>query len=317
MRNAAVSTIEKLCRKNKDIFVLTGDLGFRLFDSIRSRIGRRFINMGIAETNMIGVASGMALSGKMVFCYSIIPFLIMRCFEHIRVDICNHNVNVRLMGVGAGLVYGLEGLTHHATEDVALMRTLPNMTIVAPGDPYESESSIKASIKHNGPLYIRLGKAGEPAVHKASPRFDIGKGIVVIEKGTDVCMIASGTLLYNAKVAAEKLIDRGIGVRLISMHTIKPIDKQLIVKCSKKFGSIVTIEEHSIIGGLGDAVGDVLLEKQYTGVFRKIGLPDAFNQYVGRNQYLLQQYNLDSAGIETTVINLVHGKRKSRTVKRG
>jgi len=305
MREAFVKTLEKLCQSDNDIFLLTGDLGFKLFDSFREKYPERFLNMGIAEPNMIGVSAGLALSGKKVYCYSMIPFLVMRCFEHIRIDICYHNLNVRLIGVGGGFVYGLEGVTHHAIEDVAIMRTLPNMTVVAPGDPFEVSACIDASVVYKGPMFIRLGRRGEPQVHSTAPDFKIGKGIILFNKGNDICLLATGTMLYKAKIASELLLKKDFGVTLISLHTIKPLDETLIKDCAKKYRSIFSIEEHSIVGGLGSAVAEVLSEICYNGIFKKIGLPDEFNHYVGRAEYLYQKYGLVPESIADNIIKLI------------
>ena len=305
MRDAFVKTLERLSQSDNDIFLLTGDLGFKLFDSFREKYPERFLNMGIAEPNMIGVSAGLALSGKKVYCYSMIPFLVMRCFEHIRIDICYHNLNVRLVGVGGGFVYGLEGVTHHAIEDVAIMRTLPNMTVVAPGDPFEVSACIDASVSYKGPMFIRLGRRGEPQVHSTAPDFKIGKGIILFNKGNDICLLATGTMLYKAKIASELLLKKGFGVTLISLHTIKPLDEVLIKDCAKKYRSIFSIEEHSIVGGLGSAVAEVLSGNCYNGIFKKIGLPDEFNHYVGRAEYLHQKYGLVPESIADNITKLI------------
>jgi len=307
MRDVFVKTLEKLCQSDSDIFLLTGDLGFKLFDSFREKYPDRFLNMGIAETNMIGVAAGLSFSGKKVYCYSMIPFLIMRCFEHIRIDVCYHNLDVRLVGVGGGLVYGLEGVTHHAIEDVAIMRSLPNMTVVAPGDPYEVSECINVSVGHKGPMFIRLGRTGEPQVHRSVPDFKIGKGIVVFNKGNDICLLASGTMLYKTKITSELLLKKGFGVTLVSLHTIKPLDEVLIKDCAKKHRSIFSVEEHSIVGGLGSAVGEVLSEIRYGGLFKRIGLPNEFSHYVGRTEYLHQKYGLTPQKMANNIIKLIKG----------
>lgn len=290
MRKAFIEQLEKLCEADKNIFLLSADLGFKLFDDFREKCPDRFFNMGIAEPNMIGVAAGLALSGKKVYCYSMIPFLIMRCVEHIRIDICYSSLDVRLIGVGRGLTYGLEGVTHHATEDLAMMRSIPNITIVSPGDPYETSACIDESSRYKGPMYIRLGKTGEPRVHDHAPVFRIGKGITVIDEGHDICILAAGSMLHKAKIASEILSKNGFGVTLISLHTIKPLDEALIKDCAKKCKSIFTMEEHSIVGGLGSAVAEVLSEMRYDGVFKRIGLPDKFNQHIGNAAYLYKKH---------------------------
>ena len=301
MKSAFIETLEKLASIDNRIFLLTGDLGFKTFDKFRNSFPDRFINIGVAESNMIGIAAGLALSGKNVYCYSIIPFLTMRCLERIRVDLCYHNLNVKLVGAGGGLVYGLEGMTHHAIEDIAIMRTLPNMTVVAPGDPVEVKAVINESLAHKGPLYIRLGREGEKCVHKSSPEFKIGKGIV-IRKGSGISIIATGTILCAAKSASEDLINEGLDVTLIGMHTIKPLDRDIIEYCAKNSKAIFTVEEHSIIGGLGSAVSEILIELDYRMLFKKIGLQDEYCSYIGSQDYLCEKYGLTPEGIKNFIL---------------
>lgn len=307
MRKAFIEKLEDICNDDRDIFLLSADLGFKLFDRFREKHPDRFLNMGIAEPNMIGVAAGLALSGKKVYCYSMIPFLITRCVEHIRLDLCYNSLNVRLIGVGCGLTYGLEGVTHHAMEDLALMRSIPNMTVVTPGDPSEARACIEESRHHEGPMYIRLGKTDEPHVHSDMVDFQIGKGIKVIDKGDDICILAAGSMLYKAKIASDMLIKEGFGVTLISLHTIKPLDEALIKDCSKRYRSMFTIEEHSIIGGLGSAVAEVLSEMNYEGLFRRIGLPDKFNTHIGNAEYLHQKHCILPEDLASRIINLIKG----------
>jgi transketolase len=301
MRSVFIKTLEKLASVDNRIFLLTGDLGFKTFDKFRDSFQERFINVGVAEANMIGIAAGLALSGKNVYCYSIIPFLTMRCLERIRIDLCYHNLNVKLIGAGAGLVYGLEGVTHHAIEDIAIMRSLPNMTVVAPECPLEVEALIKESHAYKGPLYIRLGREGEPCVHNSAPEFKIGRGIIV-RKGRDISIIATGIILYQAKIASEILINEGLDVTLIGMHTIKPLDKDIIKYCANNNKAIFTLEEHSIIGGLGSAVSEFLLEICYKGLFRKIALPDEYCSYIGGHHYLLGKYGLSPEAIKDFIL---------------
>lgn len=301
MKTAFARTLESLAKANDDIYLLTGDLGFGVFDQFQQLYPKRFVNVGVAEANMIGVAAGLALSGKTVYCYSIVPFLVMRPLERIRVDLCYHNARVNLVGVGGGLSYGLEGMTHHAIEDIAVMRSLPNMTVVAPGDPQEVIAIIGKSAEHQGPLYIRLGRSGEPHVYDDIPTLEIGKGIVIYD-GSEISILATGTMLSVAKLAAEDLTKIGLDVRLISMHTIKPLDTELVRACAIDSRAIFTVEEHSVNGGLGSAVAEVLLEFGYRGRFAKIGLPDQYCPDVGKGDYLRQQYNLTRESIIARVL---------------
>ena len=301
MKSAFIEALEKLASIDNRIFLLTGDLGFKTFDKFRNSFPDRFINIGVAESNMIGIAAGLALSGKNVYCYSIIPFLTMRCLERIRVDLCYHNLNVKLVGAGGGLVYGLEGMTHHAIEDIAIMRTLPNMTVVAPEDPLEVKAVINESLTYKGPLYIRLGREGETCVHNSCPEFKIGKGII-LRKGSDISIIATGTMLCAAKSASERLINEGLDVTLIGMHTIKPLDRDIIEYCAKNSKAIFTLEEHSIIGGLGSAVSEILIELDYRKPFRKIALPDKYCSYIGRQEYLHKKHGLTPEEIKDFIL---------------
>lgn len=292
MRKVFFQILEDIVRQNKDIFLLTGDLGVKFFQNFKNIDPKRFINVGVAEPNMIGIAAGLALSGKNVYCYSIIPFLTMRTFEQIRVDICYNNLNVKLLGAGGGLVYGAEGVTHHAIEDIAIMRALPNMTVVAPGDAKEADALAKASIDFPGPLYIRFGRDSDPIIHERDIDFKIGKGITV-EVGKDICLMATGTMLSVAKSVCGILEKQGSKLTLISLHTIKPLDEELVKECAKSYQAIFTLEEHNIIGGLGSAVAEVLAEIKYGKIFKRIGIPDRYTfPIIGSPDYLLEKLGL-------------------------
>ena len=226
----------------------------------------------------------------------------MRCLEQIRVDLCYQNLDVKLLGAGGGLAYGFEGMTHHAVEDVSIMRSLPNMTVVVPGDSLEIEAIMNESATHRGPLYIRLGTDGSPQVHQTSPELKIGKGIVLNEGG-EIGIIANGTMLQTAKIVSETLVSRGLAITFISMPTVKPLDEGLIAECARGCGAIFTIEEHSIIGGLGSAVAEVLAESSYRGLFRRIAIPDAYGSDIGRVEYLREKYGLTPEVIMNKILS--------------
>ncbi len=306
MRKIFFQTLEDNAKRDKNIFLLTADLGVKFFSNFKKIDPQRFINVGVAEANMINIAAGLSMSGKNVYCYSIVPFLIMRTFEQIRIDLCYNNLNVKLLGAGGGLVYGVEGVTHHAIEDLAIMRSLPNMTVVAPGDAKESEALARASINYLGPLYIRFGRDLDPIVHQKNFNFEIGKGIIVKE-GKDICLFATGTMLYPGKMVSNILNKEGLNPTLISLHTLKPLDKKLIKDCAQKYKAIFTLEEHNIIGGLGSAVAEVLTEAKYGGFFKRIGIPDSYSPYIGKPDYLLKKFGLD---IET-IANLILEESKN------
>lgn len=306
MRAAFAAVLEKIARHDNRVFLLTADLGFGLFDRFREAFPNRFINVGVAEANMIGVAAGLALSGKNVYCYSIVPFLIMRCLEQIRIDLCYQNLNVKLAGSGGGLSYGLEGVTHHAIEDLSIMRSLPNMTVVAPGDKLEAEAVTYESASHVGPLFLRLSKGQSLPVHEKMPKFKIGKGIV-LKRGNCVSIIATGNMLATGKIVSDRLLRGGVSTTFVSMHTVKPLDADLLVECASQSRAVFTIEEHSIIGGLGSAVGEVLMESGYRGLFKRIALPDRYCTDVGEGEYLRGKNGLSPEAIFNRIMKECEG----------
>lgn len=285
MRVAFINTLQELAKKDKSIMLLTGDLGYSVFEKYIKLFPKQFINMGVAEQNMTGVAAGLAIENRIPFIYSIVPFVTMRNFEQIRNDICYQNLNVKIIGVGSGFSYGSYGHTHHGLEDIGILRTLANLTIICPGDPIETELAIKEATKLRGPTYIRLGRAGEPTVHDKKPKFSIGKGLIV-EEGTDLTIIATGTMLYSGLQVLKELRNKGISVRLISMHTIKPLDSEIIIDSAKKTKALFSLEEHSIIGGLGSAVSEVLAENNVNTRFKRLGVPDRFTKEIGDQEYM-------------------------------
>lgn len=298
MRATFVKNLKKEAQSKKDIFLLTGDLG-KFFGEFQTEFPNRFINCGLAEENMVGVAAGLALSGKNVYCYSIAPFLTMRAFEQIRVDVCLHNLNVKFLGAGGGLVYGLEGMTHQTVEDIAVMRALPNMSVVAPADLFEAKALAQASINYPGPIYIRFGQDNPPAIHRSLPKLKIGKGIV-LKRGKDIAIIATGSIVYQAKLAAEILAEKGMKVTLVSMPTIKPIDKKLLNELAKTHEIIFTIEDHLESGGLGTAVLEAL--DNFKGSIIRIGLPEKLLSNIGGMDYLYKLYGLDADSISKKIL---------------
>ncbi|WP_238883213.1 transketolase family protein [Clostridium sp. YIM B02551] len=306
MRTAFINKLTEMARKDEDIYLITGDLGFSVFEKFEQEFQDRFVNVGIAEATMIGIAAGLALSGKKVYVYSIIPFVTMRCFEQIRVDLCYQNLNVTLVGVGGGLSYGAAGATHHAIEDIALMRSLPNMKVVCPGDPTEAEKAVEQAVGLEGPVYIRLNKNGEPKLHNEdSIKFNIGKAIKIYE-GNELSIIATGNMLEQSINISKKLIENGYNVNLISMHTIKPIDKECIIECLDKTKYIFTLEEHNIFGGLGSAVSEVIatnISKPIT--FKSYGIPDTYAESSGSRDYFRKKYGIDEESIYNKIIDVL------------
>lgn len=292
MRAAFIRALLDLAERDERIHLLVGDLGYSIIEPFVERFPARYLNVGVAEQNMTGIATGMALCGKVVFTYSIANFPTLRCVEQIRNDVCYHNANVKIVSVGGGLAYGALGITHHATEDIAIMRALPGTVVVAPGDPIEAELATRAIVGQPGPCYLRLGKSGEPRIHQPGVDFCLGKAITVRE-GDDLCIIATGSMLYNAVKVAELLSRDGIQARVLSMHTVKPLDTEAVLEAARETSGIITLEEHSVTGGLGSAVAETLAEFDGARVpFRRLGLPPVFTSQVGSHDYLKGVYLL-------------------------
>jgi transketolase len=290
MRGAFARSLVALAERDPRVWLLTGDLGFSVLEPFAQRFPERFVNVGVAEQNMVGVAAGLAHSGKRVFVYSIANFPTLRCLEQIRNDVCYHGLPVRIVSVGGGVAYGAAGYTHHGVEDFAVLRALPGLAVLAPGDPRETELLVNALGDLPGPAYLRLGKAGEPEVHRDLPRLTLGRALV-LRSGSDLTLIATGGMLYGAVQAAEELEKQdGLSVRVLSMHSLKPFDEAAVRAAASETRAILSVEEHSTIGGLGSAVADVLAEMPDRHArFAKFALPDRHLERIGSQRYLLSE----------------------------
>jgi transketolase len=305
VRNAFLKELFELAKQDDRIVLIVGDLGFGVVNPFMEQLPRQFLNAGVAEQNMTGMAAGIALSGKIAYTYSIGNFPTMRCLEHVRNDVCYHNANVKIVTVGGGFAYGAMGATHHAIEDLAVMRALPGMTVVAPGDPVEAKAATRAITEYPGPCYLRLGKAGEPIVHQTEIQFELGKAIHMRE-GRDATLICTGGILQTGVRTAKRLAEEGIETRLLSMHTLKPLDTEAVLAAAHETHAIFTIEEHSILGGLGSAVAEVLAEADIPRIrFKRIGVPPAFSPYVGSQEYMQECHGLTPEAIAKTVENTI------------
>jgi transketolase len=253
MRNAFAEVVTELADTNPALVMLAGDIGNRLFDKLKDKHPDRFYNCGVAEANMTGVASGMATSGLRPITYTITPFNTMRCLEQIRVDVCYPDLPVILVGTGAGLSYAALGATHHSMEDIAILRTLPNMHVVCPADQVEVRLAVRAALELARPTYIRLGMKGEPVVHKSQPDFRIGRGIT-LRDGSDVAILSVGNVLSVAEQAADILQRSRVSARVVSLHTIKPLDDELLAGIFADCKVVAIVEEHTLVGGAGSAV---------------------------------------------------------------
>ena len=279
-----------------NLVVLDADLaGATKTATFQKAFPDRFIDCGIAECNMTGIAAGLATCGKIPFISSFAMFAAGRNFEQVRNSIGYPHLNVKIGATHAGITVGEDGATHQCNEDVALMRTIPGMTVIVPSDDIEARAAVRAAIEHEGPVYLRFGRAAVPVINERDDyKFEIGKG-VLLREGKDVTIIASGICVESALGAAEKLAEDGIDAEVINIHTIKPLDEELVLASAKKTGKVVTVEEHSVIGGLGSAVCDVLAEKAPTKVC-KIGVYDRFGES-GPAAALVEKYGLDAQGV--------------------
>ena len=305
MRNAFARTMTELAGQDPRVVLLSGDIGNRLFDDYKGAFPDRFLNCGVAEANMIGLAAGMAMSGLRPVAYTITPFVTTRVLEQIRVDVAYQDVPVVIAGVGAGLSYASLGGTHHSCEDIAFLRAIPGMSVVCPGDAHEVTAALRAAVDHGGPVYLRLGKKGEPLVHDAEPEgFRIGEGLE-LRSGSDACLLSTGNLLPLAMEAADALEVRGVSTTVVSFHTVKPLDTALLNDAFAGHSVVATVEEHSVIGGLGGAVAEWAIDSgtARTGAqLVRIGTPDAFLHESGGQGHAREQTGLTVDSIAARVV---------------
>jgi len=286
MRNAYIRALYELAENNKNILSLVADNGAIVYDKFRESFPEQFINFGISEANMISAAAGLASCDFIPFAYTISNFLTMRGFEQVRNDVCIQNQNVKLVGVGGGFKYSVLGPTHHGTEDIALMRILPNMKIAVPATPIEAFNITKVVAHDNSPWYIRLEGTKEKELFDDSYQFEPGKGVIVSE-GTDVTVMSIGSITYEVHEAVQILKEKGIHVRHVNMSSVKPIDTELVLDSAKNTDGIITVEEHNVIGGLGDAVAAVLVENNCQNIkLKKMGIRGHFVSEYGSQEYL-------------------------------
>ena len=301
MRNAFADEATKLADKNDNLVILSGDIGNRLFDAFKVNHQDKFFNCGIAEGNMMGVAAGMALSGLRPIVYTITPFTTTRCYEQIRIDACYHNVPVIIVGTGSGLSYAELGPTHHSLEDFAILRVLPNITILSPADEIELRNCLREALTLQGPTYIRIGKKGEEIISKGE-NFKIGKSITV-KSGTDICLIGTGTLMPTVLKSAENLSSKGFSVRVEKFHTIKPIDTKSLQNILLNFPLVAVIEEHSHIGGLFGTISEHLAQQNIKCKLVSFSVKDEFMHETGTQDYARNKYGLTVKNITKQIIS--------------
>jgi transketolase len=300
VRTAFINQLYSHAAIDPRIMLVVGDLGFGVVTRFMKELPRQFVNAGIAEQNMMGVATGLALSGRIVVTYSIANFPILRCLEQLRNDACYHRANVKVVAVGGGLSYGSLGVSHHATEDLAVARAMPNLTVLAPNDPAEAAAATEAMLALDGPVYMRIDRAGESAPVADTSPFAIGRARLA-RPGNDLAILATGGLLGTALAAADVLAQRGLSARVLSAHTVKPLDADAVLDAART-GAVFTLEEHSTSGGLGGAVAELLLEAGVGGLrFQRIGLPPQFTASIGDQAYLRREHGLDVDGVVAVI----------------
>lgn len=301
MRNAFADELTQLALSDDRLVLLSGDIGNRLFDRFKQSFPNRFYNCGVAEANMTSVAAGMAMCGLRPITYTITPFNTTRCLEQIRDDICYHQVPVLIVGTGSGLSYASLGYTHHSCEDIAMLRSLPGLTILCPADSMELRSLLRMAIKLPGPAYLRIGKTGEPLIHPSIPALEIGKGYRM-KSGTNLCLLSTGNMLPVALETAALLEKKSLDTEVISFHTVKPLDSDLLRSIFERFSLIATLEEHSLIGGFGSAVGEWSIDHgPYSSRMLRFGTPDRFPHRIGSQKYLREVFGLRAQDISQRI----------------
>lgn len=305
MRDTFIKRLEELAVRDDRIMLVTGDLGFGVLDRFRKRFPRQFINAGVAEQNMTAIATGLALEGFTVFTYSIGNFPTFRCLEHIRNDACYHGANVKIVSIGGGFSYGSLGPSHHATEDLAVLRSLPDMTVVSPCDHWEVTNAVDALVATPGTCFIRLDKsAGRPTAGDGDT-FTFGKARTV-RQGNDITVMVTGGILEEVQEAADRLSSHGIETRIIAVHSLKPFDGDAAIVAAHETGGIVTVEEHTVHGGFGSLVAETLADHGVAPKrFKRLALRDGFSSIVGSQKYLRNRYGLDSAAIINAIREVV------------
>ncbi len=306
MRKQCLDAVYELAKRDRRIFFIGSDLGVGTLQNFKTEMPERFFMEGVSEANVVGMAAGLALEGKIVYVNTIATFLTRRCFEQIVLDLCLHNVRVRLIGNGGGMVYAPLGPTHLATDDIAILRSIPNMTIVAPADAAEMERLMPLTVEHPNPIYIRLGKGNEPILTPDDIPFQIGKAIPMRD-GKDALILTTGVTLQAALEAEKALKEQGVSATVLHLPTVKPLDAAAILQAADQVSAIVTIEEHTVIGGLGSAVAELIAEANFDRPkrFKRIGIPDVFPSQYGSQQSLMALYGITSDRIASTVMELL------------
>ncbi len=305
MRDAFVRALLREMEKDSRVVLVTGDLGFGVLRPVKERFPDRLINAGIAEQSMVGLAAGLAMTGRRVVVYSIGNFPTLRPLEQIRNDCAYHALDVKIVCVGGGFVYGSLGMSHHATEDMAVMRAIPGITCFTPGDPAETEAAVPVMFATPGTCYLRLGRGNEPRAHEGEITGWVFPQAVRLRAGKDIALLSAGGILIELKRAAERLAEKGIEAEVVSFPCLKPIDRGTILDLARRYGDIITVEEHGITGGFGSAVCEVIAESGSGCRVHRLGLKDCFATEVGDQAYLRHRYGMDADAVAELAERLV------------
>lgn len=296
MRDAFVKKLSELAEKDPTIFFITADLGFGVFDDFAKRFPNQYLNVGVAEQNMVGIASGLGLEGRKVFTYSIANFATLRCLEQIRNDAAYHEINLTIVASGGGFTYGGLGMSHHATEDISIMRSLPGVKVVAPSTAWETYEATESLSADDGVSYLRIEKGGIQDPPSVDTKFQVGKAIRMTS-GKDLTIISTGGIITECLKSEEVLRGKGISTEVLSMHTVKPIDEEAIISSAREIKHIITVEEHNKLGGLGSSVAEVIAKNNLDCKLICIAIDDVYSAIVGSQEYLRSYYSLDHVEI--------------------
>jgi len=305
IRDAFFDELYNLAAKDPNVIFLTADMGAFSLEKFKRDLSSQYINAGVAEQNLVSVAAGLALGGKKVFIYAIAPFITQRCYEQIKIDLACMRLPVTIIGAGAGIVYNSDGITHHATQDIAIMRTLPGMTIFNPADSVTAAAAVHIARNSNGPVYVRIDKGKLPLLYDKKNNFS--DGMAILKTGSDLMIIATGTMVHQAFRAADKLAQHSIDTGIIDLYRIKPINEDLFLTAVKKVRRIATLEEHSVIGGIGSAVGEILADRGMALSLKRIGIADKYCSVCGDREWMRKDYGLDIENICKILVNANEG----------
>lgn len=291
MRTTFINVLIEHAKKDKSIFLLTPDMGFSVFEPFIEKFPDQFLNTGISEQNTISVAAGLALSGLKPYIYSIAPFALMRCYEQVRIDVAYMNTNIKIIGAGSGVAYGPAGATHHCIEDFAITKVLPNMTVCSPADPVEAKCIFEQSIDYKSPMWIRIAKNKDPVFHNQDDKIIIGKAFE-FSRGQDIQILSTGTIAYKIRSWVDIFKEQGFDAGITTFPTIKPLDTEYLDSLIATKQKIIVVEEHNIIGGLGESISSYLKIKNSSNQIKLIGFPDCYSHFIGDQDYILNKFGI-------------------------